>query len=114
MNFPTIEDGLNNLLQRDIVIFNNLNKPLKKGKFLLYVVKDFYYVLTIQNEKGDLKEYELPLPFNTSAKNDHLNFDYTLDTFAKNNTFVFYKSKVLNFKKKSKLYNTVVVLSALS
>jgi len=42
MNFPTIEDGLNNLLQRDIVIFNNLNKPLKKGKFLLYVVKDFY------------------------------------------------------------------------
>lgn len=114
MNFPNIEDGLNNLLQRDIVIFNNINKPLKRGKFLLYVVKEFYYVLTLENEKGDLKEYELPLPFKTVSKNNSLNFDYTLETFAKNNTFIFYKSKVLNFKKKSKLYNTVVVLSALS
>lgn len=114
MNFPNIEDSLNNLLQRDIVIFNNLNKPLKKGKFLLYTVKEFYYVLTLQNEKGDLKEYELPVPFKTTEEKNHVNFDYTLDVFAKNNTFVFYKSKVLNFKKKSKLYNTVVVLSALS
>ncbi len=114
MNFKKIEDGLNHLLQRDIVIYNNLNKPLKKGKFLLYTVKEFYYVLTLQNEKGDLKEYELPVPFNSNLNDDHLNFDYTLDTFSKNNTFVFYKAKVLNYKKKSKLYNTIVVLSAIS
>lgn len=114
MNFEKIEDGLNSLLQRDLVIFNNPNKPLKKGKFLLYKIKEFYYVLTLQNEKGDLKEYEIPLPFSTSEGKNCLNFDYTLDSFAKNNTFVFYKAKVLNFKKKSKLYNTVVVLSAFS
>lgn len=114
MNFENIESSLNELLQRDLVIYNNPNKPLKKGKLLLYTVKEFYYVLTLQNEKGLVKEYELPLPFNTRLNENSLDFDYTLESFSRNNTFVFYKSKVLNFKKKSKLYNTVVVLSALS
>ena len=112
MKFSNIEDSLNNLLQRNIVIFNNPDKPLKKGKFLLYTVKEFYYVLTLQNEKGTLKEYELPVPFKVIEEKDHINFNYTLDAFAKNNEFVSFKSKVLNFKKKSKLYNNVVVLSA--
>lgn len=114
MNFPNIEDSLNNLLQRDIVIFNNINKPLKRGKLVLYRVKEFYYVLSLLNNKNEIKEYEIPFPFNTTVEGNTLNFDYTLDTFAKNNTYIFYKAKVLNFKKKSKLYNTVVVLSALS
>lgn len=112
MKFENIEKDLQNLLLRDIIIYNNPNKPLKKGKLKLFKVKEFYYVLTLLNEKNELKEYELPFPFKTEFKNNHLKFDYTLENFARNNTFVFYKSKVLNFKKKSKLYNTVVVLSA--
>jgi|TARA_B100001093_G_C26519269_1_gene881012 hypothetical protein len=112
MNFPNIENSLNHLLQRNIVIFNNRAKPLKKGKLILYRVKEFYYVLSLLNDKDEIKEYEIPFPFNATFNGDHLDFDYTLDTFSKNNSFVFYKSKVLNFKKKSKLYNTVVVLSA--
>ena len=112
MNFPNIENNLNNLLQRNIVIFNNSNKPLKKGKLILYRVKEFYYVLSLLNDKKEIKEYEIPFPFNATFNENHINFDYTIETFSRNNSFVFYKSKVLNFKKKSKLYNTVVVLSA--
>ncbi len=112
MKFDNIEDDLTKLLLRDIIIFNNPNKPLKKGKLKLFKVKEFYYVLTLENDKKELKEYELPYPYKTSFKNNTINFDYMLENFHKNNDFVEFKCKVLNFKKKSKLYNTVVVLSA--
>lgn len=112
MKFDNIEKDLTNLLLRDIVIFNNPNKILKKGKLKLFNVKEFYYVLTLENEKNELKEYELPFPFKCTGKNTSVEFDYTLEKFSRNNTFVYYKSKVLNFEKKSKLYNSVVVLSA--
>ena len=39
-------------------------------------------------------------------------FDYRIEKFAKNNEFVNFKTKVLNSNKKSKLYNNIVVLSA--
>ena len=112
MKFDDIETNLTKLLLRDIVIYNNPNKPLKKGKFKLFKVKEFYYVLTLENEKKELKEYELPFPFKCSEKNNCVKFDYTLENFARENTFVLFKSKVLNKNKKSKLYNSVVVLSA--
>ena len=112
MKFETIERDLQNLLLRDIIIYNNPNKPLKKGKLKLFKVKEFYYVLTLENDKKELKEYELPFPFKTDFYENALNFDYRLNNFHKNNDFVEFKCKVLNFKKKSKLYNTVVVLSA--
>jgi|TARA_X000001388_G_C2189183_1_gene106803 hypothetical protein len=112
MKFDNIEDDLTKLLLRDLVIYNNPNKLLKKGKLKLFKVKEFYYVLTLENDKKELKEYELPFPFKTHFYNNALNFDYRLNNFHKNNDFVEFKCKVLNFKKKSKLYNTVVVLSA--
>ena len=52
------------------------------------------------------------MPFKWKLNNDHITFDYKLESFAKNNEFVLFKGKVLNFKKKSKLYNNIVVLSA--
>ena len=76
MKFETIERDLQNLLLRDIIIYNNPNKPLKKGKLKLFKVKEFYYVLTLLNEKNELKEYELPFPFKTEFKNDHLKSKY--------------------------------------
>jgi|TARA_A100000172_G_scaffold80391_1_gene69821 hypothetical protein len=112
MKFENIEKDLQNLLLRNIIIFNNPKKLLKKGKLKLFKVKEFYYVLTLENEKGDLKEYELPFPFKSEFDKDHIKFDYNLENFSKQNSYVYYKSKVLNFSKKSKLYNTVVVLSS--
>jgi len=112
MKFEKIEKDLTNLLLRDIVIYINPVKPLKQGKLKLFKVKDFYFSLSLENEKGDLKQYEIPFPFNSEVGNMHLKFDYRVDEFAKNNEFVHFKTKILNFEKKSKLYNNIVVLSA--
>lgn len=114
MIFEKIEKDLTNLLLRDIVIYINPEKPLKRGKLKLFKVKEFYFSLFLENENGDIKNYEIPFPFNSKIGNRHLIFDYTIDEFAKNNDFVNFKTKVLNFKKKSKLYNNIVVLSAYS
>jgi hypothetical protein len=112
MKFETIEKDLTNLLLRDIIIYINPQKPLKRGKLKLFKIKDFYFSLSLENDRGDLKQYEIPFPFNTKTGYRHMEFDYRIDEFAKNNEFVLFKSKVLNFEKKSKLYNNIVVLSA--
>jgi hypothetical protein len=113
MKFEKIEKDLTNLLLRDIVIYINPEKNLKKGKLKLFKVKEFYFVLTLENEKGDLKEYEIPMPFKSEVGHMIIKvFDYTIESFAKNNEFVHFKTKILNFEKKSKLYNNIVVLSA--
>ena len=59
MKFEKIEKDLTNLLLRDIVIYINPAKPLKQGKLVLFKVKDFYFSLSLENEKGDLKQYEI-------------------------------------------------------
>ena len=41
MRFGQIESDLTNLLLRDIVIFND-KKTFKKGKLILFKVKEFY------------------------------------------------------------------------
>ena len=112
MKFEKIEKDLTNLLLRNIIIYINPAKPLKQGKLKLFKVKDFYFSLSLENEKGDLKQYEIPFPFNSEVGHMHLKFDYRIEEFAKNNEFVHFKTKVLNFEKKSKLYNNIVVLSA--
>jgi len=112
MKFEKIENDLTNLLLRDIVIYINPAKPLKQGKLKLFKIKDFYFSLTLENNKGDLKHYEIPFPFESTVGDRHIEFDYRIDKFSKNNEFVHFKTKVLNFEKKSKMYNNIVVLSA--
>ena len=113
MKFESIEKDLTNLLLRDIVIYINPAKPLKQGKLKLFKVKDFYFSLSLENSKGDIKQYEIPYPFSSRMGDRYIEFDYRLDLFSKNNEFVQFKTKVLNFEKKSKLYNNIVVLSAI-
>jgi hypothetical protein len=112
MRFEKLENDLTNLLLHNIVVYINPDKPIKKGKLKLFSVKEFYYILTLENDKNELKDYELPMPFKWQLRDNHVIFDYSLSSFTKNNEFVEFKSKVLNFKKKSKFYNNMVVLSA--
>ena len=112
MKFETIEKDLTDLLLRDIIIYINPLKPLKRGKLKLFKVKDFYFSLTLENSKGDLKQYEIPYPFESTLCDRHILFDYRINNFAKNNEYINFKTKILNFKKKSKMYNNIVVLSA--
>tara|TARA_R100000278_G_scaffold112708_1_gene90592 strand:+ start:315 stop:653 length:339 start_codon:yes stop_codon:yes gene_type:complete len=111
MKFENIERDLENLLLRDIVIYND-KKTFKRGKFIIYKVKEFYYVLTLKNDKNELREYELPFPFVSEFKGDHVTFDYTLPKFYQRNSFVEFKTKVFKPSTKNKILNTTVVLSA--
>jgi hypothetical protein len=61
---------------------------------------------------GGMKDYEIPYPFDIVDYGDHLKLDYTLEQFAQEKDDVFFKSKIINTKRRSKLFNTVVVLSA--
>ena len=54
-------------------------------------------------KQNDILEFEIE---NAQKSNEHV------ENFARENTFVLFKSKVLNTNKKSKLYNSVFVLSA--
>jgi len=111
MRFGQIESNLTNLLLRDIVIFND-KKTFKKGKLILFKVKEFYYVFTLQNDKNELRDYELPYPFKCELHDDHITFDYSLENFYQRNSFVEFKTKVFKPSTKNKILNTTVVLSA--
>lgn len=112
MNEQT-ETAINRFLQKDVAFFINSEKPLKTGKLLIFKFKDFYFnfILKVGNSN---KIFEIPYPFNIKEGDNCLYFSYTLDAFSQKNLDLYYKSLILKPKKKNKLYNSVVVLSALN
>lgn len=107
------EKTINNFLQKEVVFFINSEKPLKQGKLLVFRFKDFYFNFVLKTQTGQ-KIFEIPYPFKIEECNNHLKFYYTLDNFAQKNLDLFLKAKLLTPKKKNKLYNSVVVLSAIN
>jgi len=112
MNAQT-EKIINNFLQREIVFYINKDKPIKSGKLLIFKFKDFYFNFLIKTGNTN-KIFELPYPFKIEQGPSSLIFSYTLDDFSQKNTDLYYKSLLLKPKKKNKLYNSTVVLSALN
>ena len=108
-----IENQINSFLQKDVVFFINSEKPLKVGKLLIFKFKDFYFNFLLKTDSSN-KIFELPYPFRIEEGPNHLKFSYTLDDFSQKNLDLYYKSLILKPKKKNKLYNSVVVLSALN
>ena len=81
MRFEKLENDLTNLLLHNIVVYINPDKPIKKGKLKLFSVKEFYYILTLENDKNELKDYEL---FFVGDKCDRGGNDYELFMHASN------------------------------
>jgi hypothetical protein len=108
INKESIEKKISNLLQRNVKFIIN-NKVIRSGKLLIFNIKDFYASFTIVSE-NDTKVYELPYPFSVNIEENRVEFDYTLDTLAGNNTMLLYKLKVLNRVKKNKMFNNKVVI----
>lgn len=108
-----IDKIISNLLQRDLVFINSTGKVLKKGQLILFKKKEFYYVFSLKTEKGNIKDFELPYPFKITSEENYVELDYTLKEFSQRDDMVYFKSKVINKPKKSKLYNYTVVISAI-
>lgn len=112
MNDAT-ERQINSFLQKDVVFYINRDKPLKSGKLLIFKFKDFYFNFVLKIGTTN-KIFEIPYPFKIIAHENSLEFSYTLEDFSQKNLDLYYKSLLLKPKKKNKLYNSTVVLSALN
>ena len=108
-----IELTLQNYLLRDIIFFIEGGKTLKKGKLILFKFKEFHYVFTLKNEKGEHKIYEIPYPYDTESKRDHLRFSYNLEKFTLPESELYYRTKLLDKSNCDKLYDQTLVLSAI-
>jgi len=106
------ESIINNYLQKEVVFFINSDKPIKTGKLLIFKFKDFYFNFIMKTDNVT-KTFELPYPFKVEEFKDHVKFSYTIEDFSQLNLELLIKAKLLKPKKRNKLYNTTVVLSAL-
>jgi hypothetical protein len=108
-----IENKINTFLQKEVVFFINKDKPIKSGKLLIFKFKDFYFnfILKIDNTT---KTFEIPYPFLVTEGDNCLMFSYTIEDFSQKNIELLIKAKLLKPKKRNKLYNSTVVLSALN
>jgi hypothetical protein len=109
-----IEQGLHDFLLRDIVfILKNGKKPIKRGKLILFKFKEFHFVFTLKNDKGENRIYEIPYPYNWSKQERSIEFSYNTDDLTLINSNLYYRIKVLDSSNGNKLYNNSLVLSAL-
>jgi len=107
------EKMINNFLQRNIVFYINSEKPMKSGKLLIFKFKDFYFNFIIKSDNVT-KTFEIPYPFKIEEGPSCLKFSYTIEDFSQKNIDLLIKAKLLKPKKRNKLYNSTVVLSALN
>jgi len=107
------EKIINKFLQKNVVFFINSEKPIKSGKLLNFKFKDFYFYFIIKSDTNT-KSLEIPYPFSVEEGDNCVKFSYTVEEFSQKNMELFIKAKLLKPKKRNKLYNSIVVLSALN
>lgn len=105
------ETLINSFLQKNVVFFIDSEKPMKSGKLLIFKFKDFYFNFILKTDTGT-KIFELPYPFSVTEGSNCIVFSYTLEDFSQKNMDLLFKAKLLKPKKRNKLYNSTVVLSA--
>jgi hypothetical protein len=109
-----IEASVNNLLQKNLGFYLE-SKTLKKGKLILFCIKDFFCTFTILIEEKKNKKiiFELPYPFSFISENGNLVFDYTIDSFCRYNKDLYNLYKQIPIAKPSKLFNKKVFVKPL-
>lgn len=107
-----IEQSISPLLLTDIT-FSIENKLVKRGKLILFSVKDFFCVFTLANSEKANKRiiYEIPYPFTITANISSATFDYTLNEFSLGNSRIVDTVDRLKFSKTSKFFDKRVVVS---
>ncbi len=98
-------------LLSDIVIKTD-KKVLKKGKLMIFQVKQHYLRLMIEIA-GNLKMYELPYPFDVKTDDGITTFNYKLKTFLKDDDLQL-QAKLMDTSNKSKIYDNLVYILPLS
>jgi len=86
-------------------------KKIKTGKLMLFTVRDFFCVFTLNDMNKNKKViYEIPYPFSLKQLKEGIEFSYTLESFCEKNTAIYSSVKKLCEKKTSKLFNKKLVI----
>jgi len=109
-----IEAAISKALQNNVT-FTLENKIVKKGKLILFCIKDFFCVFTLVcPDRGNKKIiYEIPYPFSMNTTSEKIVFDYTALSFCKNNKNIDSLMRKLNISKPSKYYNKRLTITLL-
>jgi hypothetical protein len=93
-------------LQRNMAFVLD-DKVIKKGKLVLVVKKDYYYVFSMYID-GVLKKIEYPYPFLITRNADGLLLNYHLSSLGIGNADLYYRYLALNKLSNSKLYDRIM------
>lgn len=102
-----VDKILSTMLQHNLS-FELENKQIRKGKLILYAIKDFHLHLMLQGDKNEIKQFIVPFPFNIRKTDSGIELDYTLDTLANNNSDLLLKLKTLTRKKNTRFFNAII------
>lgn len=106
-NIDYVDKILSTLLQYNLS-FELEGKQIRKGKLILYAIKDFHLHLMLQTDKSEIKQFIMPFPFGVHKQTKGVIFDYTLETLANNNTDLLLRLKTLARKKNTRYFNAIV------
>jgi len=106
-----VEKNISNILQKQVE-FAIEKKVIKAGKLMLFCIKDFYCNFTLfSSTKNKKLLYEIPYPFDIEIQDASIIFDYTFDTFQKNNPNIIDNINIFKGTKKlSKLFNKKLII----
>lgn len=93
-------------LQRNMAFVLD-DKVVKKGKLVLVVKKDYYYVFSMYID-GVLKKIEYPYPFLINRNSNGLLLNYHLSSLGIGNSDLYYRYLALNKLSNSKLYDRII------
>jgi len=111
MIVESIEKAVNAFLQRKINFVVN-NKIVKSGKLLLFCIKDFHLVFTIQIQ-NTRKVFEVPYPFNFNVADGRIILNYNVKNIHHNDLDIENNIKLLSPKKPTKYFNSVAEIIAI-
>ena len=79
-----LDEYFKEILQREVKFILNEKKVLRKGRLILYAVKDYYITFIISTTKCPRKVYEIYYPFDVinDVNNNQIIFDYSIDTLT--------------------------------
>lgn len=97
-------------LQKNVV-FNIGTKSVRKGKLLLFNIKDYYLKFIIKTSKGVNKTYEIPYPYDITSNKDSVRLTYKLIDLCCGNVNKVEKMLEYDDNPSNKLFDSAVVIS---
>lgn len=109
MSTDKLTETLKQYLLQNLAIQTD-QKIIRKGKLRMFTIKQFHVKLSIDIGKNEIRQLELPYPFEINEKENGCTFNYHLSSFIPIEHPISSKIKFLNHKSASKFYNNVVHL----